>query len=350
MRQADPKYDYPFDAEAADSAIVVSLSWLDESAACDALSCNPGYPRGEECSYDDAPRVFPSGDSTTLTACEPACYMFAALSGDDAPADLAARRYASDECRVMLRDGTWTARGEKGRSLAGGYAATDAAGGPRRPSLAPRAPDLPPLEYSRSSGRCELANMGLLSFVTQPYHRSVGHDVCRQDNFLTGDDLVPMAIEGEARTERHSLAYCAAFYKRLDPETKACEETVLDRVLCFTFLGNALVRLGRHAAYGDGCATLFPADAERAETSETAVATMRRSRAAWYADANRSWCLPPPNVLLSDLGVTGPGQVWSNRGDGASLADMSVARARISRDVRRERASSHSARATLRRA
>lgn len=138
------------------------------------------------------------------------------------------------------------------------------------------APDLPYLEYSRASGRCELGNVGLMAYATMPYERSATHDVCRLSNFVIGDDYDYSSI-GE-KTGRHSSTYCDAFYKTFDPDTATCHESWLDRILSFTFMGNALLRLVRHAVDGDRCDELFPTNVARPPTNDESVPVVRKSR------------------------------------------------------------------------
>lgn len=62
IRRADPKRDYRYDESFDDTAIVVSLSWIDGKKTCEYLSCNSTFAAKKgTCRPGDDPRIFPSG-------------------------------------------------------------------------------------------------------------------------------------------------------------------------------------------------------------------------------------------------------------------------------------------------
>lgn len=306
IRRADPKRDYYYEAEFADTAIVVTLRWRDVKKVCDFLSCNSAFPPYERCTYGDAtPRIFPSGDETTVTACEPACFMGRNAHTSAGEFANPKTRYDSSAFRVMRKDGSWYTVGGDHDERSSARSSSDEI---EKKTTNKNLPDMFALHVS-SNGVCEIDNTEMMTFVTLPRFRSATHDVCRQDNFAIGDDLVYTDI---GRSGRHSRTYCDAFYKNFVPETRSCEETWLDRILSYTFLGNALVRLARHAVDGTRCDGVFPASTSRREIVPDEVARYKIDRKAWYEDVDRSWRLPPPNVLLSDLGIDEDGKEWSN--------------------------------------
>lgn len=112
VRKADPDRDYRYDENGpfADSAIVVSLSWAKGARACEFLNCNGTYAANTRCKIGDEPRVIPSGDRTSVTACQPACFMITETNGRKDRAEIEPR-YRSDSAYVMLaKDGNYVRR------------------------------------------------------------------------------------------------------------------------------------------------------------------------------------------------------------------------------------------------
>lgn len=321
--QADPKRDYHYESKFADAAIVVKLSWLNEKETCDFLSCNSHFPKGRSCQPTDSPHVFPSGDYTILTACEPACYLKRESRDRGVPV-YPRISYQESRYRVMSKNGTWT--NERANDKDDVQVNKQGEVVDHQKHRASVNVDMPALQMV--DGYCEIDNSGVTTFVTQPYYRSTMHDECRVSNFHIGDDLVKVSLNDESLKERellvtsgrHSRTYCQAFDKRFNESTATCEETWLDTVLGFTFLGHALLRLTRHAIHGSGCETFFRTATERKDTNEQLhdIPPYKISRRKWYEDVNKDWRLPPPNVLLSDLGIAASydepnDHVWSNR-------------------------------------
>lgn len=200
-----------------------------------------------------------------------------------------------------------------------------------------QSPDLPELEYREDTDTCKVANLTLLSYVTKPYQRSIDKngrptdDVCRLTNFIIGDDVAyaTLKVDGVERqimTDRHSRTYCSGFDKQFDPAIQTCRESIWDQLLSYTFVGTALLQLARHAvAGGDRCDGKLSTDPTRVEIDPRRTNETSRSRRAWINDVDRSWCLPPPNVLLSDLGVFELGQVWVNDDAGGRVVATDAA-------------------------
>lgn len=283
----------------------MSLEWRDARKACDFLNCNASYPRGKKCGLFDDLRIYPSGDETTMTACEPSCF-FSQLAYANAN-DLALivdpkQHYRSDNYLVIGTNGVF----EK-RNLSFG-----AVNEKEEKKYLAATVDISPLHYSETRNVCELANTTFISFVTQPWSRSETHKICRQDNFVIGDDLVKShKIPGQI-TGRHSRTYCNAFYKDFNEEECACKEKLGDRIMSYTFIGTALLRLARHAIYGEECDTMLAADSSRSEVDDSTVPEYKKSKRVWYESVEKEWTPPPPNILLSDLGITSFSQEWSN--------------------------------------
>lgn len=316
IRQAHKLRDYWYEDKFSDCAIVVNVEWIDEKAACVALSCNPIYPRGAQCSPKDDPKIFPTGVSTRLVSRRVSCFEIYHI-----------RRQGlcpSSGC-VSIRRTTvgyaqqWRMVETQCDETFGSFDRKQ-----NESSSAVNAVDMPFLEYDYEREECSIGNYAIKAFVTQPYTRSLTHDVCRQDNFYIGDDWVKVRREKndapQFESGRHCRTYCSAFSLQLDPSTATCYEPWYEKILSYTFLGKALLRLVHHAIHGsDGCSETFNTWAERQDITtgtivNDRVAPEQRSRREWFERVNRTWCLPPPNGLLSDLGIEGDNvtAVWSN--------------------------------------
>lgn len=361
IRKADPRKDYRYDDdEFADAAIVVSLSWIDAKRACEFLNCVSTYPRNGRCRSRENPRVYPSGDRTTLVACQPACFMMSAIRTSYGrtldSTELSANEYKSSVAHVMSAHSSEYRKVERNRSTTSAsskYAKLttttmsavekseddDSTREPRAPS--DESPDLPTLEYDESSDSCEMANSGLITYATQPYFRTIddgGGATCRLTNFHIGDDvitkkIVPDSADNDVRntlTARHSRTYCDGFDKEFDEQKSTCYEPWWEQVLSYTFVGSALVRLARHAvAGGDRCDTILPTSRSRPEINvDDFSEKVETSRYHWFRDVDSTWCLPPPNVLLSDLGIEHIGQSWSNVNGGTIETNDSFAKSK----------------------
>lgn len=235
IRKADPRKDYRYDDdEFADAAIVVSLSWIDAKRACEFLNCVSTYPRNGRCRSRENPRVYPSGDRTTLVACQPACFMMSAIRTSYGrtldSTELSANEYKSSVAHVMSAHSSEYRKVERNRSTTSAsskYAKLtttmsavekseddDSTREPRAPS--DESPDLPTLEYDESSDSCEMANSGLITYATQPYFRTIddgGGATCRLTNFHIGDDvitkkIVPDSADNDSKySHRQTLPY-----------------------------------------------------------------------------------------------------------------------------------------------
>lgn len=322
IRPAINGEDYLFDEDFADAAIVVSVEWKNEKDACEKLSCNDKYPLGKSCRFLDSPKYFPSGDDTTVKACQPACYMVnASRINGEISRDNAKSFYNKNVFSVMNNDGVWTDFTTSDKLDE--EPPIDVPEDPAKSKIKLiKAPDLPPLSVYEN-GKCGLADLAIETFVTLPYERSIEHNVCRQDNIRVGDDIVLLDSPREY-SGRHSRTYCNVFDKEFLPD-KTCSTTWWEDILSYTFVGNAMIRLARMAIHGgDGCSEILPTDSGRKQVDAEAIKSLpNNTHAKWFNSKSGNFVLPPPNVMLSDLGLSGGDKYhyWNSACNGVVACD-----------------------------
>lgn len=304
IRPAEKDKDFIFEDNYADAAIVVELKYKDEKKVCSIINCNSKYPNGGVCKFKDIPKYYPSGDHTTLSACNPMCFFVNASRIDGKISYNNAKEFfSSNDYEIMKNNGVWMKySNEKENNEKENSNNNDDNENEKKSKIRIiKDVDFPQVEFTHE--RCQLANIGGNAFITLPYERSERHNICREDNFIVGDDLE--LIKNGGISGRHSKTYCNAFYKDYIEETRTCEETIWDKIFSYTFLGSTLVRLARHIIDGgDGCDTKFETDKNRPEIDSEKINNLSYgTKYKWFNNYDKNFSIPPPNILLSDLGL-----------------------------------------------
>lgn len=342
---ASPVYDYRFDADFADSAIMVTVEWDKSGKGCRNSTCYPTFPKGRTCTINDGPVRFPSGENTTVYACQPACYM--KRRHEDIYRNIPADRALVDqknpkdcgECALLKRN----AYGRNYvRRLDGTYWQYDAVDKKTYQSVAEPGKlatlnkqkeidvdvDVKYVAWNVKANKCVLANEMTYRMVTEPYWRDPSHSKCRLTNFVHGDDVVwgyePKHAgqndpQGYGFLVKHSKTYCRAFLKEFIEKTGDCEQSLLNKILSYTIAGDMMLRWVKRINDGDwGCAEdkWRPIAGERSLEIPVEELTSQNDYRTWRADINLDFRLPPPNALLSDLGIhvrsTGNRLYWNS--------------------------------------
>lgn len=358
IHAANPRVDYRFNREFADHAIRVVLRWHDSGRGCINSSCYPTYPKGKVCNVTTPPTVFMSGDTETIQACQPACFVRQRLNrllksavsiGDktslitdnsDPKKCVECTYYTPLLTDTIVRrklDNTYDLWDAKSRTqlpakpLPAGFhlqeAVTDEVGGPKTDT------DLVLLHWNRQEKRCERSSGELLRQIVEPYWRDATHAKCRLTNFTRGENVVPgyfsrdgvnmddatKKLNIEGFLQKNTATYCRAFGREWKPDTGECVYAWWETALTYTILGEGVFRLVRNLTETDsGCVDDYwkPIDAELDPKHKDAAPFSARSFREWRGDVNLQFLLPPPNVTMLDLGidvlVTGNRLYWNN--------------------------------------
>ena len=342
---ASPVYDYRFDADFADSAIMVTVEWDKSGKGCRNSTCYPTFPKGRTCTINDGPVRFPSGENTTVYACQPACYMkrrhediYRNVPADRALVDQKDPK-ACGECALLTRN---VFGRNYVRRVDGSYWQYDAVDQKTYQSVPEPGKaatmnkqeeidldvDMKYVAWNAKANGCVLANEMTYRMVTEPYWRDPSHSKCRLTNFVHGDDVVwgyePKHVgqsdpQGYGFLVKHSKTYCRAFLKEFIAETGDCEQSLLNKILSYTIAGDMMLRWVKRINDGDwGCAEdkWRPIAGERSTEIPVEELTSQNDYRTWRADINLDFRLPPPNALLSDLGIhvrsTGNRLYWNS--------------------------------------
>lgn len=348
---ASSRHDYRFDDNFMNRAILVTVDWDTSGKGCENTSCYPTFPTRRGCSETEGPVLFPSGDLTTVTACQPACFMLRRtkqlmksmnrdedMYGFD---ELAVRGLTTDDCPTCKYI-TESAAYRTNRWLYGGpneieeYDVRDESLKRKRriasfararfdeKNTLKRNADMLSFKWDHKYNNCILIDETFLRTVVEPPYRNPTPK-CKSTNFEVGEDVIwgLRFKEGDPRFEPNysfavgrSSAYCRAFNKERDPKTKNCYTPWWIKALTYTLVGDGIIH-GIHSLvhYEHDCLDPWRVGSnDRAQVKVSFDSTSNYYK--WQRDVNAKFVLPPPNVTLSDLGIdvklTGNRLYWNN--------------------------------------
>lgn len=345
---ADTTWDYRFESHFANKAILVTFDWDSTGRGCSNASCYRTYPKGRMCTRNDPPTLFPSGENTDVIACQPACYMKGRLRDlhkhlpkNSSLIDKMDPRLCT-ECnylspmitnytRIRRLDGRYELYNwQNGSRFLEAGGALDI-GTPVRVDNKQNLQtdtDMPFLMWDHELKRCIIPYESLYQKIVEPWWRDPSHSICRLTNFRHGNDPVwgyrPKHIGQTDPRDfsflvKHSRTYCRAFGKEWNDKEGSCEQTLFDKIFSYTLAGDALIRWVKRLVDGDwGCADdkWVPIEGERTREADPTTSKTANYYVSWRGDINRHFKLPPPNVLLSDLGIdvrlTGNRLYWNS--------------------------------------
>lgn len=346
---ASSRHDYRFDDNFLDRAILVTVDWHTNGKGCENISCYPTFPTQRNCTETEGPVVFPSGDLTTVVACQPACFVTRRTKQLIKSMNRDQNMYTVDDSGVVADDCPTCkyiaepAAYRTNRWLYGSvneieeYDARDESSLKRKRRIddfprvrfdetntLKRNADMLSFKWDPKYNNCILMDEVLYRNVVEPIYRNPTPK-CKYTNFELGEDVIwgLRFREANPRFEPnynfavgHSSAYCRAFNKKRDPETRDCYTPWWIKALSYTILGDGLMH-GIHSLvhYENDCIDpwrVSPSDRDQVKITFDSTTNYYK----WQRDVNVKFVLPPPNVTLTDLGidvkVTGNRLYWNN--------------------------------------
>lgn len=353
VHPASPNDDYRFDDNFANRAIIVTVDWDKSGKGCRNSSCYSTYPERRRCVLGDSPVLFPSGNYTTVEACQPACFikrranrLMHTMKRDESMFDQEDPTKSCPACNYLTESEIYHTRRWKyglsfgGRNLEtwdirtgkaindgelttvsglGSYVPVDENGKPNIDQ------DLPLYAYDEKYNRCIIAYDFKYRTIVEPLWRDTTTK-CKVTNFEIGDDVEwgvrfrendPNFIPNYGFLVKHSLSYCRAFAKNLDQATGDCVEPWWRKVLSNTIAGDGTIHWFHLLSHPEDrkCNTDWKVN----ETDRDQVKikfTPSTNYSLWHKDVNSKLIIPPPNIVLSDLGidvrVTGNRLYWNS--------------------------------------
>lgn len=342
--------DYRFETKFADRAILVTVDWQANGNGCRNSSCYATYPERRKCTENDAPIMFPSGDRTTVTACQPACYakrrvrqLLRSSPNDKSLTDQTDPSASCPDCslldeRVAYGTRRWlygpasktdpkieTWDGRTKQIYSRRYLYTGLKEATRNENMAPDLDvDSMHLAWDQKYGKCVLVNDFVFRTVVEPPWRDTAKK-CKLTNFELGDDVEwglrfrekdPDYRHNYGFLVKHSTAYCRAFARYKDEESGNCFSYWWQQALSYTILGDGIFNTIHSWVHPEGnCEDTWKVDPTDRE--QVAIEyTPQTNYEVWRTNVNAKFVCPPPNVSLSDLGidvrVTGNRLYWNN--------------------------------------
>lgn len=343
---ASSEHDYHFEDAFADKAILVTIEWDKTGKGCQNSTCYATYPRAKICTTKDSPIIFPSGNKTEVTACQPACFAkqrgallrktvrpdVSLIDQNDPTSRCVPCQYLDGNSAYETRrwifgksnsidvfDSRAPEKPVRNVNLATATDATTNKDGAPVISV-----DTLDLVYDPKYNNCILVSDQILRSVVEPRWRDPGNK-CKLTNFEIGDDLVwgyrykekdPDFQPNYNFLVKHSTAYCRAFIKELN-ENGECVEPWWEQALTYTIAGDGIIHWVHSLIHYDPlCVKPI-----RSDESDRPQARVRFDSSTnfekWWLDIDKTFVLPPPNVQLSDLGInvrlTGNRLYWNNR-------------------------------------
>lgn len=337
---ASSESDYRFEDDFMDRAILVTVDWDTSGKGCDNSSCYPTFPEKRTCPETSGPVIFPSGDFTSVTACQPACFAKRRTKQLLQSMNLDEKMYDSNDCptckylseSAAYRTHRWLfgsnrieefdARDEKLKRI-------------RRINDFPevrydeketlkRDADMLNLKWDPKYNNCIIVDEATYRSVVEPVYRNPTPK-CKVTNFELGEDII-WGLRFHERDERfepnynftvgRSSAYCRAFNKERDPVAKDCYVPWWQKALSYTIAGAGLIQAAHSLVhYEKNCLDQWRTDS--GDRNQVKVEFNGQTNYyKWQRDINVNFVLPPPNVKLSDLGidvkVTGNRLYWNN--------------------------------------
>lgn len=344
---ASSEHDYRFEPQFANRAILVTVDWDRSGRGCRNSKCYATYPPGNRCTMSEAPIVFPSGNKSSVVACQPACFARQRtrllLKTADQEVSLTDQSGPSRSCpdcaylneRVAFSTRRWRFGGSDGTRIDVFDSRTKKIVGVQHERIG-RTPverdehgsaklkvDLFNVVWDEKYDNCIVVNDYVYRSVVEPLYRDPGV-VCKLTNFELGDDVEwgfryaensSRVVPNYGFLVKHSSAYCRAFAKDLTSEGE-CKQPWWQSALANTIAGDGIIHaIHSLVHYDPDCVEPWRTqENERAQTPQTFEADTVYD--LWRRDVNDKFILPPPNVTLSDLGInvllTGNRLYWNS--------------------------------------
>lgn len=343
---ASSKIDYRFEDEFANRAILVTIEWHRNGKGCSNSSCYATYPTRSKCSVSDAPLIFPSGNRTTVEACQPACFakrrvrqLLRTMRRDQSMTDQTNPRKSCPACKVLPEHVAYQTRRWRFTNLFKNIDVFDSRDGQIK--SVQHNLDVAKVPYDQVAQpnvdvdtfntiwdskyrNCVIKDDFSFRKAVEPPYRNTG-DVCNQTNFEIGDDVEWGLRFNEGNNKfmpnygfavKHSTQYCRAFSKKLDDTTGDCYDPWWKSLLTYTLIGEGLYN-AIHGLVHHNPKCMFRIKVEDGDRKQVEpFYSSQTNYAVWHRDVNTRLVLPPPNVTLSDLGIdvrkTGNRLYWNS--------------------------------------